>query len=258
MGKSDKTRRSNRSVEAEFYNDSLQSPFAKGGFHYCALGEYTEGHRKGEKAVCKWFIKQGHVVENTFFSDDIRAMEKGVELVALWNSERIIEQPIRVNVPEVWTFPKSDFFANDTKVLVEPFIENYRKFNSNTGWQDSSTPWPQVMQALSQFTYHVSKRRYVLCDLQGGVYSKAVVLTDTAILSHTGEFGATDFGPKGISSFFSQHCCNKYCRPHWRKPNDRTQYLEARKGTSMSLPREKAYSAMPPPPKRIFLGHRHN
>ena len=107
--------------------------------------EYTEGHRKGQKAVCKWF-KTGHVHEGTFFEQDIRAMEKGVELVQLWNQQNFIQNPIRVNVPEVWTFPRSDFFSTDTQVLVEPFIRNYQKFNSNSGWVSKPSPltlrWP--------------------------------------------------------------------------------------------------------------------
>ena len=36
------------------------------------------------------------------------------------------------------------------KALVEPFIQNYQKFNSNTGWKDDWGAWPQVMQALSR------------------------------------------------------------------------------------------------------------
>ncbi|CAB9515687.1 Myosin heavy chain kinase [Seminavis robusta] len=241
------TTRRNKSEEAEFYNDQLMDPFAEGGFRYAAEGEFVEGDRKGQKAVCKWF-KKGHVHESKFFDLDIKAMEKSVELVKSWSDKRIIEQRIRVNVPEVWTFEKSDFFHEDTKVLVEPFIENYKKFNSNTGWHDSSTPWPKVMQALSHFTYHASNGDYLLCDLQGGVDSKGVVLTDPAILSKNSEFGLTDLGSKGISSFFSQHKCNEFCRSHWRKPNNRAQYFSPQEGTSMS-----SFATMPPPPPQFVF-----
>jgi len=235
------TKRCNNSIEAEFYDDSLSSPFAEGGFRYVAEGEYTEGHRKGQKAVCKWF-KTGHVHEETFFEQDIRAMEKGVELVQLWNQQNFIHNRIRVNVPEVWTFPRSDFFFTDTQVLVEPFIRNYQKFNSNSGWVlkpspllDSSSQWSLVMQALSHFTYHITNGQYLLCDLQGGIYpeTNAAVLTDTAIHSAKKEFGVTDYGQQGISTFFCQHKCNRFCQPYWRKPQDQTQYYRSQEGTSM-------------------------
>ena len=175
-------------------------------------------------------------MESRFFEEDIRAMEKSVELVALWNAQGIIQQPILVNVPQVWHLQETKVFAAGLKVLVEPFIQNYEKFNSNTGWSNSTTAWPQVMQALSHFSYHASNGEYLLCDIQGAVYPKAVVLTDPAILSKRVEFGVTDLGSQGISTFFNQHRCNKYCCSHWLKPADCTKYLQPQQGTSMTVP----------------------
>ena len=40
-------------------------------------------------------------------------------------------------------------------------------------------------------------------------------------------------GTEGISSFFSQHTCNEYCRSRWSLPRDRTPYLCQQRGTSM-------------------------
>lgn len=122
------------------------------------------------------------------------------------------------------------------KVLVEPFIKNWEKFNSNTGWANNDNPWPMVMQAISHFSYHITNGHMVLCDLQGGCYSDGVILTDPVILSNTRSFGVTDLGPKGISSFFSQHVCNSYCRPTWLKPQDKQKYFAPVKCTTMTLP----------------------
>jgi len=116
---------------------------------------------------------------------------------------------------------------------VEPFIESWQKFNSNSGWMDDSTPWPRVMQALSHFSYHASSGRSVLCDLQGGVYSDGVVLTDPVILSRARQYGVTDLGPEGISSFFARHECNEFCKSSWRKPKETCAYFPAQQGTSM-------------------------
>jgi hypothetical protein len=65
--------------------------------------------------------------------------------------------------------------------------------------------------AASHFSYHVSAGQFVLCDLQGGVYSNAVVLVlIQSFLSRGKLYGVTDLGPRGISSFFSNHRCNEF------------------------------------------------
>jgi hypothetical protein len=51
-------------------------------------------------------------------------------------------------------------------------IEDFGKFNSNSGWAPvTGTAWTDAMQALSHFSYHDSDDKVLLCDLQGGVYS---------------------------------------------------------------------------------------
>lgn len=117
--------------------------------------------------------------------------------------------------------------------MCEPFIQNYEKFNSNSGWVDYSEGWGEVMQALSHFSYHVSGGFYVLCDLQGGIYQHEVVLSDPVILSRRREYGVTDLGPDGISSFFSNHDCNEFCRPHWTLPANPVRYFRPVMGTTM-------------------------
>jgi hypothetical protein len=226
------TARRNESSNATFPHAALRNPFAQGAFRWVAKGSYTDGPRNGQACVCKWF-KTGHVMESVFFDLDIKAMHKALDIVEQWNSHGYINQTIKVNMPAVWEFTAGSIDAGK-KVLQEPFIEKYQKFNSNTGWADSSTSWPQVMQALSHFSYHVSAGQFVLCDLQGGVYSNAVVLTDPVILSRTKAYGVTDLGAQGISSFFSNHKCNQFCRSNWNLPADRSRYHAIQAGTSMA------------------------
>lgn len=85
----------------------------------------------------------------------------------------------------------------------------------------------------TDFSYHVSRGNYVLCDLQGGIYQHEVVLSDPVILSRGGEYGVTDLGPDGISSFFSQHTCNEYCRPNWTQPANPVRHFVPVAGTTM-------------------------
>ena len=226
-GRAAETRRLNRSQRATFTQYDLDNPFASGAFRWVAKGVYTEGSREDEQCVTKWF-KTGVVFEALYFALDIKASEKSCDLIQQWNAAGFTDKIIRMNMPEVW-----EFVDSGQKCLQEPFIEEWQKFNSNSGWADDSTPWPRVMQALSHFTYHASGGQFVLCDLQGGVYSDGVVLTDPVILSRSKSFGVTDLGPNGISNFFAKHQCNEFCRSRWSKPANMGHFFEAQEGTSM-------------------------
>ncbi|KAK4122022.1 kinase-like protein [Parathielavia appendiculata] len=197
--------RYNDANKALIPNYDLRNPFASGAFRWVAKGKYTSGSRAGQACVVKWF-KTGAVFDGDYFTLDIKAVDKALEIVNRFNQLAIVDKAVMINVPSVWTFDEdcSDDWAGK-KVLCEPFIQNYQKFNSNSGWNDDSRAWARVMQALSHFSYHVSGGNFVLCDLQGGIYQHEIVLSDPVILSRTRQYGVTDLGPEGISSFFSQH-----------------------------------------------------
>jgi hypothetical protein len=201
-----------------------REPFAEGTFRWVYKGTYTDGPRKGEACVSKTF-KTGSVFADDYFTLDIKAAAKALEIVDLFNTMGIITKPVKINVPMVATTIEGDEMEGE-KQIIEPFIHNYQKFNSNTGWTDESTSWGMAMQALSHFSYHVTRGNFVLCDLQGGIYPKEVVLSDPVILSQNRDFGVTDLGAMGIRSFFSQHECNPYCRDHWHKPANPQKFFD--------------------------------
>ncbi|KAK4099158.1 kinase-like protein [Parathielavia hyrcaniae] len=181
-----------------------------------------------------WF-KTGAVFDDDYFNLDIRAVDKALGIVNRFNQLAVVDKVVKFNVPDVWTFARrsSSCSWDGKKALCEPFIQNYQKFNSNSGWNDDSMAWAKVMQALSHFSYHVSGGNHVLCDLQGDIYQREIVLSGPVILSRTREYGGTDLGPEGISSFSSQHRCNNYCRSHWTKPFNPRQYYDPVPGTTM-------------------------
>ena len=212
------TARRNNATEASI--DNLDHPFAQGAFRWVQKGRYTAGQRVGQACVCKWF-KSGCTFEEIFYSDDIKASEKATHIVEQWNQQHFINKKIQLNQPEVWTFKQGSRYAGQ-KHLIEPFIENWQKFNSNSGWVSYEiTAWNDVMQALSHYSYHVSSGQFVLCDLQGGVYRHSAVLSDPVIMSRRrGSYGVTDLGPEGISNFFYHHQCNEHCRSGWSQPRE--------------------------------------
>jgi hypothetical protein len=187
--------------------------------------------------VAKWF-KSGAVYEDVFFKDDIKAVEQAQIIIDAFNAEGVIRQTIFLNHPGVWRFTGGS--RQGQKHLVEPYIDNFQKFNSNTGMVFGNSGWDKVMQALSHFSYHKMGGQMVLCDLQGGILNtnryKGAVLTDPVILSRTRSYGVTDLGPDGISTFFARHTCNEYCRDHWAKPRHAAVCFAAQAGTSMQLP----------------------
>jgi hypothetical protein len=194
-----------------------------------ALGTYKSGQRTGQKCVAKWFKDDAFNFDD-FVENDQRAVEVAGRIITQWNESAFIRKKIRLNVPEVWKGPRG-------KLLVEPYIEDFVKFNSNTGWTSTSTnPWFLVMQALSHYSYHVSSGMYLLCDIQGGIYRDGVILTDPVIQSGRQEFGPTDLGREGISTFFSRHHCNQFCRSGWVRPRDSRPFYPEYKG-SMYVPR---------------------
>ena len=246
-----RTARCNKATAAEYDNHDLDNPFAKGSFRWVAKGIYVEGDRKGQPCVCKWFKKRGSM-ENDCLTSELDTANEAISLIALWNKEKFIDREIRVNSPEIWTFDNNDGGSGwgGVRVLQEPFIVNYEKFNSNNGWNTSSFSWARVMQAVSHFSYHVSNGQSLLCDLQGAVYRNGVILTDPAINSKAGKFGPADLGEKGISSFFARHVCNEFCRSLWRRPTCQQVFHIERRGSTMEVSSRASRPEMSEEPSR--------
>ncbi|WIA40219.1 hypothetical protein OEZ86_013604 [Tetradesmus obliquus] len=232
------TARHNVSSRATFTKYELDNPFDERQFRYVAKGVYTNGPRCNQPCVCKWF-KTGAVYEDTYFEKDLKAVDKAQEIIDAWNALNI-SNTIHLNRPEVWVFDR-DSRRPGQKTLTEPFINNYTKFNSNSGWACSTDGWCEVMQALSHFSYHRSGGQLVLCDLQGGMLSRGrgAVLTDPVIMSRSRSYGVTDLGPDGISTFFARHSCSRYCQAHWTQPRNTAVHYQLSSCTTMEMGTER-------------------
>lgn len=66
--------RNNLSIEAKV-NDRII--WAEGAFRTVYTGTYTEGPRRGQNCVAKWF-KTGPVYEEVFCAKDVRAIDKAL------------------------------------------------------------------------------------------------------------------------------------------------------------------------------------
>ncbi|KAJ6497436.1 kinase-like domain-containing protein [Mycena sanguinolenta] len=187
--------------------------FAAGTFKNVWKGTYTGGARKGQPCVAKEF-KTGSVYEAYYFEEELNIIRRTQRVVDAWHAQRIIDRDIFLNTPSIWYYTDTGVNA-----LVEPMIENFEKFNSNTGWASiSGGAWSEAMQALSHFSYHNSGGQFLLCDLQGGAYSDGYILSDPVIMSQNQNCGPADLGPDGIRSFFQRHRCGSFCKSVWSKP----------------------------------------
>lgn len=145
------------------------TPYQSGTFKRVWVGHYNDGFRRGERCIVKEF-KEGSVYEEYFFEEEIMIVDKAIEITGRFNMAGILGgRKVRVNMPVVATATSRE--VRGVKVLVEPFIHGFDKFNSNSGWVNAAAgDWGEAMQALSHFSYHDSNGRYLLCDLQGGIY----------------------------------------------------------------------------------------
>ena len=131
---------------------ALSHPSASETFRWVAKESYASGARSGEACVTKWF-KYGHYFEETFFNEDIKAIEKAIDIVSQFNQSNTIDNNIEVNRAEVWTFTDSSVSWSGRKSLMDTYIVHWVKFNSNSGWTDDSTLWGEDMQPILQWSY---------------------------------------------------------------------------------------------------------
>lgn len=227
-----KTARMNQASTARILDGELVRPYVQGQLRYVARGVYTSGARKGQMCAIKW-PKSSHSLTTDPFKYDIEAARATFAIVDQWNARRIIDQPIRVNIPVVWRLGADMGYLAGTRVIVEPFIVQFRKWNSNTGWSEELSQWGRVMQALSHFSYQISNGHTLVCDLKGGFSNDHAVVTDPVVFSISRSYGSTDMGAEGISNFFAGHKCNEYCRRSWKKPKQATKYFSAVRSTYM-------------------------
>ncbi|KAJ3036158.1 hypothetical protein HDV00_003014 [Rhizophlyctis rosea] len=154
-----------------------------------------------------------------------RTLNATIDILKAFNALNLSNFQIFVVKGSVWI---ND--GPEEKVWVEPFMENFEKFNSNTG-ADSGH---DLLSALSHFSYHHSSGQLLLCDLQGSQGQKAYTLTDPVIMSrNAGTYGPADLGIRGGLNFFYHHSCGRFCQRSWESPPNARYHFEARMGTSL-------------------------
>ncbi|KAL3902586.1 MAG: hypothetical protein SGILL_010775, partial [Bacillariaceae sp.] len=189
------------------------SIIGEGKYKFVKKGDYE---KSGAPAADK-YLKTGTTFSSDCFLGDVEAAEAALPYIAGFHSY-VDSTPyrgkisIKINIPSVWHEYGNGPLAGQ-KHLREPFIDNFQKFNSNSGAADTQA---SVAQALSHFSYHASDGRELLCDLQGGKVGESYVLSDVVLMSTEKKYGNTDLGATGIENWLSIHKCNSFCCPQWK------------------------------------------
>jgi len=185
------------------------TPFAKGGlrmaYHMTDLG-MPEEKRDKVSYVLKVSIDPDEDLEVYYRDVEMQLFAK---IIA--EKFNVYSPPKRVSFVKAWLLKL--LRRGGQVCAVERFISGpYRKHNNNYGFvndDERNTP-----QAFSHFSYEVSGKQLLVCDIQG----VADLYTDPQIHTVVGDdkvdrpFGKGNLGQRGIDQFLKTHRCNPICR----------------------------------------------
>ena len=187
--------------------------FAEGRFRKAYKGTWEAPQcDAGKKCVVKE-CKASYTWKPTDWDEIVKITEKARELANAFNSRTGTSHPMRytdVHVMKVYekadpsTTPKLNEY-----VTCEDYIAGeYNKWCNNYGYiDDSSLSLPGFMH----WSWWYTDGEIMVADLQGVRHKDHYLLTDPAILSLSGSYGATDTSVEGMSMFFLKHKCGCFC-----------------------------------------------
>ena len=189
-------------------------PFSEGSVKIAY--EAINCSENNKRLVLKRFID---IYENPFekYLQEMETQSVAAALAAKFNKIKPVEAKglHYVDVATV-TFDK---LGEKSHFSMERYIPGkYSKFTDNYGFV-SETEYAATLNAFSHWTYWATEKYLMVVDFQGVREETSgevrYVLTDPAIHSRMEpdrRFGTTDWGDKGMHSFFQSHYCNEICK----------------------------------------------
>lgn len=118
-------------TRAHFQHYVLQNPLAEGTFKLVTFGTFAAGDRKGETAVGKW-IKRSICDDENALTMEIKIARKALQIIAAFNCTTTYHKTVVLNLPEIWCVTTASHnYWKDAKLLIEPYIDSFQKYNSN-------------------------------------------------------------------------------------------------------------------------------
>ena len=192
-------------------------PFAEGRFRYAYMGTWQTPEKLGQKCVIKK-RKDMCAWQATDLAIPVNIQEEAQKLARGFNEalRPTCSHPIsftEVKVHIVNRQPYSSGPRLNEYVTAEDFIPgNFVKWCNNYGFisQEAKTI-AILMPAFMHWSWVHTRGQRMVADLQGVRRDDGYTLTDPAILSIDGTYGATDTGIEGMAMFFLHHECNSIC-----------------------------------------------
>jgi|ERR1719456_467434 len=138
---------------------------------------------------------------NVVLWSDVQTQTVAAKWAEIYNSH---EPPKKIMFLPCWMIKTAD----GQVYACEPLLDGpYVKHNNNAGHVESQNV-RNTPHAFSHFTWHYSKGKLMVVDIQG----VADIYTDPQI--HTKDakgYGAGNLGMEGVKKFFETHQCNNLC-----------------------------------------------
>ena len=187
--------------------------FAEGRFRRAYKGQWISPRRNAGRECVVKELKDNYAWKPTDFDDTVKINDQSKKLASKFNRQIPTNRPIiftDVHVLRVLSQgdPNSTPKLNEY-VTCEDFIPgHFNKWCNNYGYiSDESSSLPSFMH----WSWWYADGEEMVSDLQGVRNPDSYLLTDPAIMSLSGSYGATDTGVEGMAMFFLYHRCNSFC-----------------------------------------------
>ena len=218
-------------VELEKFDmSSMQWVTEKTRKFHVEKDQFSSGtFRKAFKATdtvdeSKWVIKKYILKAVKNMKNLSMALDHGRKQVQLHTAARNVTQRCAKTAPpefgETFQYGKVYFgFLNDVPVTLEELIDGqFAKYINNDGKCKTLSPGDkkciyQKAQSLVHYSYELSKRKFMLLDIQGSMHNLNDPEIATSELFDGGEiyFCSGNLSGHVISNFVKEHVCSGYC-----------------------------------------------
>ena len=196
------------------------SHFAEGRFRRAYKGTFLGPLDKyGETAVVKE-NKESYVWKSTGWDTCVKMNNEAQALATKFNRFSRTTFPVNFTDVTVGRVTESNDPDSTPKlneyVVVEDYIPGtFTKWCNNYGYISAEAKQNAAsMPAFMHWSWVNSSGEKMISDLQGVRKGNppSYTLTDSAILSISGQYGVTDTGVEGMAMFFLHHQCNGFCK----------------------------------------------
>ena len=190
-----------------------KTSFAEGRFRRAYKGQWTAPRYDAGRTCVVKELKDNYAWKPTDWDETVKINEQAKKLAAEFNRQVHTTRPITytdVHVMQVvgGSDPNSTPKLNEYVTCEDYIPGNFNKWCNNYGYiSDKSSSLPSFMH----WSWWYTDSEEMVSDLQGVRNPDSYLLTDPAIMSLSGSYGATDTGVEGMAMFFLSHECNSFC-----------------------------------------------